>query len=65
MRRFEALGVIAIDVKRDKHYMYFTLIADTLPWLPGPTVISETNKLLSGQEVHPIPVGPTTIRSFN
>jgi hypothetical protein len=63
-RRFEALVVIGIDAKRDKHYMYFTLIGDVFPW-SGPTVLSETNKALSGREVHPIPAPPPTIRSFS
>ena len=65
MRQVTALEIIAITMERDKHYMYFTQVIDVFPDMKGPTVISETNRLLTGKEFVPAPIGPVTIRSFN
>ncbi len=58
-------AVVGVDQRKDKHHMYFTLIVDMFPSLKGPTVLSETNKMLSGKEIHPIPAPHPTIRSFS
>lgn len=61
----KTLKIIAITVKQDKHLMYFTQIVDVFPAMKGPTAISEINKVLTGKEIVPAPIGPVTIRSFN
>ena len=65
MRRDTLLKIIAITTKQDKHFMYFTQIADVFPAMKGPTAISEINKALTGKEIVPAPIGPITIRSFS
>lgn len=65
MRKVTAPKIIATTMTQDKHLMYFTQVVDVLPSLKGPTALSEANKKLSGREIHPVPVPPPTIRSFN
>ena len=59
------LEIIAITMEKDKQFMYFTQVVDVFPAMQGPTAISETNRLLTGKEFVPAPIGPVTIRSFN
>lgn len=58
-------AVVGVDQRKDKHHMYFTLIVDIFPSLKGPTALSEANKMLSGNEIHPLPAPHPTIRSFS
>lgn len=65
MRQIETLRVIGITWETNKHYMVFNLVVDMLPTLQGPTFKSEMHRMVFGKNIHPEPVNPPTIRSFN